>query len=250
MSRRGFAIIACPFGDTSHRRAWGVSGDYLRQTMPNEILANVTLSGLPLVFEIDWPFHPSTSGGDFHVLHGSVALADGSGLKAIVAVHLSATMSDLLASLDASEAQPYVLNALRKWTDRKELEFLKSGKLQPVQLSSRFKNFSTGGWKFENATEAQIEQFLKDKLYWVAGKITGTPVALNDPTDALYLGTSTTKLTEIGDRLHAQGLLSRVGTLAAPTDALLAMSHEFEARASKAFENLQLKHAFESAKGH
>ncbi|HYE24784.1 MAG TPA: hypothetical protein VEG32_06245 [Clostridia bacterium] len=218
--------------------------------MHNDILANVTLSGLPLVFELDWPFHPSTSGGDFQVLHGSVSLADGSQLKANVAIHLSATMLELLPSLDAAEAQPYVLNALRKWTDRKELEFLKSGKLQPVQLSSRFKNFSTGGWHFESATDAEIEQLLKDKLYWVAGKITGAPVALNDPADALYLGTSTAKLAQAGDRLHALGLLQSVGTLAVPTEALLALSHEFETRASKAFENLQMKHAFESVKGH
>lgn len=217
--------------------------------MHNDILANVTLSGLPLVFELVWPFHPSTSGGDFHVLHGSVSLADGSGLKASVAIHLSATMLDLLPSLDAAEAQPYVLNALRKSTDKKELEFLKSGKLQPVQLSSRFKNLNSGGWQFESATDAQIEQFLRDKLYWVAGKITGAPVALNDPADALYLGTSTAKLTEVGDRLHARGLLQSVGTLAVPTEALLALSQEFETRASKAFENLQMKHAFESARG-
>src|SRR5207302_1340899 len=34
----------------------------------------VTLAGLPLSFELHWPFHKSTSGADFWVLHADIRL--------------------------------------------------------------------------------------------------------------------------------------------------------------------------------
>ena len=42
----------------------------------------VTLSGLPLSFQFDWPFHKSTSGSDFWVLHGDIRLESSPGLHA------------------------------------------------------------------------------------------------------------------------------------------------------------------------
>ena len=36
----------------------------------------VTLSGLPLTVTLQWPFHQSTSGADFWVLHGDIRLSD------------------------------------------------------------------------------------------------------------------------------------------------------------------------------
>ena len=50
----------------------------------------VSLSGLPLSFELDWPFHTSTSGADFSVLHADIRLESSEGLHAPVAVNLSA----------------------------------------------------------------------------------------------------------------------------------------------------------------
>ena len=49
----------------------------------------VTLKGLPLTIKLDWPFHLSTSGADFWVLHGDIALEGSDGLHAPVAVNLS-----------------------------------------------------------------------------------------------------------------------------------------------------------------
>src|SRR5579885_2115742 len=42
----------------------------------------VTLSGLPLTIELKWPFHQSTSGADFWVLHGDIRLEGSEGLHA------------------------------------------------------------------------------------------------------------------------------------------------------------------------
>ena len=56
----------------------------------------VTLTGLPLTIKLDWPFHPSTSGADFWVLHGDVFLEGSEGLHAPVAVNLSQTVKEVM----------------------------------------------------------------------------------------------------------------------------------------------------------
>ena len=78
----------------------------------------VTQAGLPLSFKLDWPFHPSTSGADFHVLHSEITLENSGGLRALVAVNLSATLREVLPSMEAKDAEAPVINALRKDVDR------------------------------------------------------------------------------------------------------------------------------------
>src|SRR5579864_755042 len=65
----------------------------------------VTLNGLPLTITLQWPFHRSTSGADFWVLHGDIRLENGAGLHAAVAVNLSATVREVLPSLEAKDAE-------------------------------------------------------------------------------------------------------------------------------------------------
>src|SRR5260370_39410820 len=45
----------------------------------------VTRTGLPLSFELEWPFRHATSGADFDVLHTVVTLENSEGLRALVA---------------------------------------------------------------------------------------------------------------------------------------------------------------------
>src|SRR6202158_5689497 len=97
----------------------------------------VTLSGLPLTIELEWPFHRSTSGADFWVLHGDIRLEGSEGLHAPMAVNLSATVREVLPSLEPKDAEAPVINALRKEVDKRQREFVKSGKLVPLPLSSR-----------------------------------------------------------------------------------------------------------------
>jgi len=63
----------------------------------------VSLSGLPLSFELDWPFHTSTSGADFSVLHADIRLESSEGLHAPVAVNLSATVREVMPSVIRNE---------------------------------------------------------------------------------------------------------------------------------------------------
>src|SRR5579862_1547907 len=94
-------------------------------------------SGLPLSFQLEWPFHKSTSGADFWVLHADIVLENSAGLHAPVSVNLSATVYEVMPSLEPKDIEAPVINALRKEVDNRQLEFVKSGKLVPVNFSSR-----------------------------------------------------------------------------------------------------------------
>jgi hypothetical protein len=209
----------------------------------------VTLAGLPLSIELRWPFHKSTSGGDFHVLHGVVTLADGNGLHANVSVHLSAAIQELLISLEPRDVEPIVVSALRKWTDRKELEFIKSTKLQPLPLSSRFIFFKTKQWHFEDATDEQIKQLLKDQLYWTSLKSqSSAAIPFADASDVLYTGADTERLEAAARQLESEGSAHISGAKFTPTSKIAAAAADFETRAAQAFEAIQQKHAFEASK--
>jgi hypothetical protein len=209
----------------------------------------VTLAGLPLSIELRWPFHISTSGGDFHVLHGVVTLADGSGLHANVSVHLSAAIEELLPSLDRRETESIVVSALRKWTDKKELEFIKSTKLQPLPLSSRFIYFKTKQWHFEDATDEQVKQLLKDQLYWTSLKgASSAAIPFADSVDVLYAGGEPERFTTAAQQLEAEGWALISGEKFTPTSKIANAAHDFEDRAATAFAAIQQKHAFEASK--
>src|SRR5258708_33743870 len=80
----------------------------------------MTLSGLPLSFKLEWPFHQSTSGADFWVLHADIQLENSAGLRARVAGNLSATVPEVLPSLEPKVAQAPVIHELRKEADRSQ----------------------------------------------------------------------------------------------------------------------------------
>ena len=126
----------------------------------------VTLSGLPLTVSLKWPFHPSTSGADFWVLHGDIRLEGSEGLHAPVAVNLSLTVKEVMPSLEPKDAEAPVINALRKEVDRRQIEFLKSGKLLPVPFSSRHYDFKRQQWVFGKATDEAMAEFIERKVYW------------------------------------------------------------------------------------
>src|SRR5579863_10775072 len=81
----------------------------------------VTLTGLPLSFHFEWPFRRSTSGADFFFLHADIRLENSAGLHAPVAVNLSATVREVVPSLEAKDTEGPVINALRKEVDRRQL---------------------------------------------------------------------------------------------------------------------------------
>jgi hypothetical protein len=204
----------------------------------------VTLAGLPLSFHLEWPFHASTSGADFYVLHADIHLENSAGLHSPVAVNLSATVREVVPSLEPKDIEGAVINALRKEVDRRQLEFLKSGKLVPVQFSSRHWNFKQSKWVFGKATDDQISLLLTRKVFWQTRTGDGK-VWLGDPTEALYVENSVGHCLAIAAKLQAEGLVQLDGEWATANQPLLAQAEKFEADMRAALEELEKKHAFE-----
>jgi len=205
----------------------------------------VTLSGLPLRFTLQWPFHQSTSGADFSVLHGDIALVGSEGLHAPVAVNLSQTVREVMPSLEPKDAEAPVINALRKEVDRRQIEFLKSGKLLPVAFSSRHYSFKNKQWVFGQATDEAIAEFLSQKVFWQTRSGGESKVWIADPTEAQYLQTTAAHLLEIASQLAARGFLQIEGDNAGATPALLNQAERFEKTRAAAVEELEKKHAYE-----
>jgi hypothetical protein len=205
----------------------------------------VTLKGLPLTIRLEWPFHQSTSGADFFVLHGDIRLEGSEGLHAPVAVNLSQTVREVLPSMEAKDAEAPVINALRKEVDRRQIEFVKSGKLLPVPFSSRHYDFKRQQWVFGKATDEVMAEFIQRKVYWQTALGTEKRVWIGDPTEAQYLQTAPAHLLEIAGRVEAQGLLRMEGEWAEATPTLMGQAEQLESVRRQALEELDRKHAFE-----
>jgi len=204
----------------------------------------LTLTGLPLTIELKWPFHRSTSGADFWVLHAMVRLEGAAGLSAPVAVNLSATVREVLPSLEPKDAERPIINAVRKEVDRRQLEFVKSGKLVPLQFSSRHYDFKRNQWAFGKASDEEIRTFLKRKIYWQT-KVSGGDVWLGDETDAQYLQTTTDHLAQVASQIAGEGLIKLERRYATALPAFMARGEEFESARRTALAELEKKHAFE-----
>jgi hypothetical protein len=208
----------------------------------------VSLSGLPLTITLEWPFRRSTSGADFWVLHADIRLEGSEGLHAPMAVNLSATVREVVATLEPKDVEAPVINALRKEVDKRQIEFLKSGKLKPVAFSSRHYDFKRGKWVFGKATDDEIATFLERKVYWATKLSTQSGVSkvwVGDPTDAQYLETTPEHLVEIAGRLAGGGLMQLDGEWAVASAGLMGQAEKFETAMRMAAEGLEKKHAFE-----
>jgi len=204
----------------------------------------VTLTGLPVSFRLEWPFHKSTSGSDFWVLHADIVLENGSGLHSPVAVNLSATVHEVMRSLEPKDIEAPVINALRKEVDRRQIEFLKSGKLVPVHFSSRHYDFKRNQWMFGKASDEDLATLISRKVYWQT-KLIGGDVWLGDETEAQYVQTTTDHLIEVANGLAKQGWLRLERRYATALPPLMDRAEKIAADMRAALEELEKKHAFE-----
>ena len=183
-------------------------------------------------------------------MHGKLQLDDGSGLHADVALNLAQTVREALASIDSDLAFSVAVNSARKALDDRQLELLKSGKRQPVPVSSRCYSIRHKHFRFAEATPQQVEEFVARKVFWGSGD-ERKPVLIADPCDAQYLGAADPnmidKLTAAAKDLAARGMIELAGDYARATDGLLAQREAIIAAKDHALEELHLKHAFERA---
>jgi hypothetical protein len=196
-----------------------------------------TLSGVPIeIAELKWPFHQSTSGSDWFVLHGRVNLLDATGpdqLHADVAVAMTQTMKDAVGSLEPGHAEPLVVNAIRKTIDNGQLAFLKSGKLQPVHITSRFYSFTHKQVQFPTQSESDVLELLKLRIFWLG---MDQAVEIATSYDSQYVNLPQEKLLELAGRLAAQGLITISGDRALATDALRGNAAAIHAAMHKSVE--------------
>jgi hypothetical protein len=68
---------------------------------------------------------------------------------------------------------------------------------------------------------------------------------LGDPTEALYLQTTSAHILEIARKLAEEGLLTLEGEYASANASLMALAEKFEADAAAALQEVEKKYAFE-----
>ena len=214
----------------------------------------MTLCGLPVTIAMQWPFHAAVAGSDFFVLHGRMTLATGSAagsteasdLHAEIAVQLTQVIKEALPSLDREHAEPAVVNAIRKDLDRKQLELIKSGKRQPVTVSSRHYNFKQNRLVFGTAPDDEIVNFIRRKVFWLSKLAAGAEIRVAEPLDLLYLNVTAEHMLELAQRdLAAHGLITLAKGFAAPGAKLVSFAHQLEHEMKEALHALEEKHRYE-----
>lgn len=203
--------------------------------MAAKSLRFVTLSGVPMdVTELKWPFHQSTAGADWLVLHGRADLLQSAEkLHCEVAVGMTQTMKEALGSLAEERAEGMAVNAIRKTIDNGQLAFVKSGKVQPVHVTSRFYNFREKRIEFPSQPEAAVLDMIKRRVFWLSGS---GPVEVAHPYDCQYVNLSREKMLEMAAKLASQGLIKLEGDKAAATDALRKQETEIRTAMQKGVE--------------
>ena len=114
----------------------------------------------------------------------------------------------------------------------------------PVNFSSRHYDFKRMKWVFGKVSEDDVDLLVRRKVYWQT-KVAGRTVWLGDPTEALYLQTTSAHILEIARKLAEEGLLTLEGEYASANASLMALAEKFEADAQAALEELEKKHAYE-----
>jgi hypothetical protein len=190
--------------------------------MSNHPLHFVTLSGVPIsVTDLKWPFHPSTSGADWLILHGRAdLLGSDEGLHCEVAVGMTQTMKDALGSLAQEHAEGLVVNSIRKVLDNGQLAMVKSGKLQPVHVTSRFYSFTAKKIQFPTQSEDDVREMLKRRVFWLT-RVGSTSVNIADPYDCQYVNFAREKMLDLAKQLAGQGLIKLEGDQATASDWLM-----------------------------
>ena len=220
----------------------------------------LTLHGLPLSFgKFAWPFHLSTSGADTYLVHGEVGLEDGQGspLHAKIAASMTVTFAEIVAAPEQPFAESFIYNAVRKTMDQGQLELVKSGNRQPVPVTTRYYSMWKKKFSFNDTSEAQRQEYLAAKVYWLSGVLGGgQPVWLLDPRDAQYLNTTVDELRKNAEALAGEGIIQLAGSWASggeyatPTEALMGHRAKYETEMADALTFIKPSFNEEMRGGH
>jgi len=216
----------------------------------------MTLHGLPLSFgKFEWPFHASTSGADTYIVHGEARLEDGkeSLLHAKVAASMTVTFAEVVAALEQPFAETFIYNAVRKTMDQGQLELVKSGNRQPVPVTTRYYSSKQKRFIFNDTTEAQRQEFLAAKVFWLSGILgRGEPVWLADPRDAQYLNPTVEDLKKVASAVAGEGIIRLAADteFATPTEALMGLKDGYDQELADALKFIKPSFNEEMRAGH
>jgi hypothetical protein len=225
----------------------------LKNPRPDCYLA---LHGLPLSFgKFEWPFHGSTSGADTYIVHGEIRLEDGneSVLHSKIAASMTVTFAEVVAALEQPFAESFIYNAVRKTMDQGQLELVKSGNRQPVPVTTRYYSSKQKRFIFNDTTEAQRQEYLAAKVFWLSGVLGGgEPVWLADPRDAQYLNTTVEDLKKVAAAVAGEGMIRLAADteFATPTEALMGLKDGYEQEMADALKFIKPSFNEEMRAGH
>lgn len=138
-------------------------------------------------------------------------------LHAEVAVAMTQTMKEALGSLEPEHAEGMVINGIRKTIDNGQVAFLRSGKLQPVHVTSRYYSFALKKIQFPSQSEQDVRELIKRRVFWLGE---ASPAEIAHPYDCEYVNLSREKMLELAAQLAKDGLIELAGDSAHATDAL------------------------------
>jgi hypothetical protein len=176
------------------------------------------------------------------VVHGVMRLEEmkdgvSSPLHAKIAASMTVTFEEIVPAPEQPYAETAIYNAIRKTLDQGQLELLKSGNRQPVNVTTRFYSRWKKRFMFTDTNDATRQDFLASKVYWLSHELgAGAPVWIADPRDAQYLNTTVEDLVRAAKALAATGIitLSADQHFAAPTADLIARSAVYHAKLADA----------------
>jgi hypothetical protein len=128
-------------------------------------------------------------------------------------------MKEALGSLAEEHAEGLVINAIRKTIDNGQLALLKSGKLQPAHVTSRYYSFINKKIQFPTKPEADVRELLKRRVFWLGAK--GEAVEIAHEYDCQYVNFSSEQMLALARQLAGEGLIRLEGDRAVTTPALL-----------------------------
>jgi cytochrome c556 len=161
-------------------------------------------------------------------------LGNSEGLHAEVAVGMTQTMKDALGSLAEEHAEGLVVNAIRKIIDNGQIALVKSGKLQPVHVTSRFYSFVAKKIQFPTQSDDDVRELIKRRVFWLSGKLgKSQPVEVAHPYDCQYVNASREKMLELAKQLAGQGQIKLEGDMASASDWLMQQEPAMQAAMQK-----------------
>jgi hypothetical protein len=193
----------------------------------------MTLSGIPIRFEIRFPFRRSVSGASVYSVWVVVRSGWDEVLESNFTVSITDTVAVNLASLESVITESLVVNSVRKYLDTKKVKFHREAAgVQDIVIGSSAFDWKPKKFTFHKCNEEQVEGFLIRKVYWL-GFRRGTSanwVCISDPYDAEYLGTNRMRLQQVAAIAAANGYLhlDSSGIYAQTSNKLLVARKEFD----------------------